>query len=97
MKRSASRLALTLGVTNLAALVTVAALSAGQGFWGIGDKVLPPDALPASEVVRKAERSGMGRIYGIDVDQGTWLVRAVDPQGKRVEMRLDPRTGKPVP
>jgi hypothetical protein len=97
MKHSASRLALALGVTNLTALLMVAAMSAGQGFWGIGDKVLPPDALPASEVVRKAERSGLGRIYGIDVDDGTWLVRAVDQQGKRIEMRLDPRTGQPLP
>lgn len=96
MKRSASRLALVLGLTNLAALATVATVSAGQGFWGIGNKALPPDAIPASEVARRVEGSGLGRVYGIDVDRGTWLVRAVDPQGKRIEMRLDPRTGQPL-
>jgi uncharacterized membrane protein YkoI len=88
-----SRLALTLGGVNVAALMLVATLSAGDASWGIGKQRLPEDAMPISEAARLAEDQHLGRIHGIAVEDGHYVVKAVDAEGRRVTLTLDPATG----
>ena len=94
MRRTASRLALGLGALNLATLLLMAAVSADDGFWGIGGKTLPPGALPISAVARSVESSGITHIYGIDVARHLYDVKALDSDGKRLRLTVDPLTGE---
>jgi hypothetical protein len=87
------RLALVLGSINLGALAVVAALSAADASWGIGSTRLPDDALPISEIARVAEDQHPGRIHGIAVERGRYVVKSIDPEGRRTVLALDPRTG----
>lgn len=73
-------------MTDPAAPITGAAMSAGRDLRRIGNRILPPGALPASGTAGKAARSGSGCIHHIDMDHGTRLVHA-----------LEPRTGSPAP
>jgi len=93
MRSTASRLALGLGALNFATLILMAAVSADDGFWGMGNKVLPPDALPVSSIARTLEDRGITRIFAIDASRNTYEVKAIDAEGKRVRFTIDPVTG----
>ncbi|EWY39487.1 hypothetical protein N825_06635 [Skermanella stibiiresistens SB22] len=87
-------MALGLGALNLATLLLMAAVSADDGFWGIGGKTLPPGALPISTVARSVESGGITHIYGIDVVRHLYDVKALDGDGKRLRLTVDPLTGE---
>lgn len=93
MRSTAGKLALGLGALNLATLILMATVSADEGFWGIGNKTLPPGALPVSAIARGIEETGIMDIYAIDAVRNVYEVKAVDPSGKRVRLTVDPLTG----
>ena len=93
MRSTAGKLALGLGALNLATLILMATVSADDGFWGIGNKTLPPNALPVSAIARAIEDSGITHIYAIDAGRNVYEVKAVDPGGKQVRLTVDPLTG----
>ena len=93
MRSTAGRLALGLGALNLATLILMATVSADDGFWGIGNKTLPPGALPVSAIARGIEEAGITHIYAIDAAHDVYEVKALDPAGKRVRLTVDPLTG----
>lgn len=89
----AGRLALGLGAVNLASLIAMAAVSAADGLWAVGDRVLPADALPVSVIAQRLESRGLVRIYGVETVKGAYEVKAVDAAGRRVRLTIDPITG----
>jgi hypothetical protein len=93
MRSTAGKLALGLGALNLATLILMATVSADDGFWGIGNKTLPPGALPVSAIARGIEEAGITNIYAIDAVRNVYEVKAVDSSGKRVRLTVDPLTG----
>ena len=64
-----------------------------DGFWGIGNKTLPPGALPVSAIARTVEEAGIKHIYAIDAGRNVYEVKALDPSGKRIRLTIDPLTG----
>lgn len=59
----------------------------------------PPDARPASELLRQIEqRPDFGHLREFEWDDdGYWEVEYVSRDGARVELRLDPRSGEVRP
>jgi len=93
MRPVAGKLALALVALNLATLILVAAVSADDGYWGAGNRVLPPDALPISTVAQMLEDRGYSRIYGIEANHDAYEIKALDAAGKRIRLTVDPVTG----
>jgi len=50
--------------------------------------------LTAKEVIAKLEEAGYRSITDIEKDDGVWEVDAVNAAGERVEVDVDPVTGK---
>jgi hypothetical protein len=97
MRHVAGKLASALVALNLVTLVLMAAVSADEGYWGVGNKALPPDALPVSTVALMLEDRGYTRIYGIEAGHDAYEVKALDATGKRVRLTVDPNTGDSMP
>lgn len=93
----AGRFALGLGAVNVLSLILIAAVSAQEGGWPVGEAAMPPGALPVSEVARRLEGHGLTHIQRIEADGKTYRVRAVNDGGQRVELRVDPVSGDVVP
>jgi hypothetical protein len=57
----------------------------------------PPDARPASEILRAVEqRPDFRYLRELEWDEdGYWEVEYITRDGGRVELRIDPRTGQP--
>lgn len=89
----ARRLAIGLVSLNAVALVLVAAVSAPDGVRSEAAAALPADALPVSEVARRAETRGMTRIARIAVEGTAYRVDGLDGAGRRVAMRVDAVSG----
>lgn len=87
------RLAYGLAAINLAALVILAAAAVRDGSWSGAAASLPADALPVSELARRAENRGVDRISRIEVEGKDYRVEGVDGAGRRVELRVDPVSG----
>jgi hypothetical protein len=52
------------------------------------------NALPLPEILDKLKAVGYGSFREIDREQGVYEVKAVDAKGARVELKVDPATGK---
>jgi uncharacterized membrane protein YkoI len=52
------------------------------------------NALPIPEILDKLKAEGYGSFHEIDRDHGVYEVKAVDAKGARVELKIDPATGK---
>lgn len=50
--------------------------------------------LTAAEVVQKAEQAGYSAIEDVEFDDGLWELDATAPDGRRVDLYIDPRTGE---
>jgi uncharacterized membrane protein YkoI len=50
--------------------------------------------LTAAEVVQKAEQAGYSAIEDVEFDDGLWELDATAPDGRRVDLLMDPRTGE---
>jgi uncharacterized membrane protein YkoI len=50
--------------------------------------------LTAAEVVQKAEQAGYSAIEDVELDDGLWELDATAPDGRRVDLLMDPRTGE---
>jgi len=59
----------------------------GRGHWGRGD-VLPPRMIE-----RHLRRHAFQPVGRIELRHGCYLVRAIDPSGRRVLLALDPASG----
>lgn len=91
--RTGHRLMLGLGALNLASMALMAAVAAQDGFWGLGRRTLPAQALPVSVIARSLEAQGYGRIFALEAEHGLYVIKALDATGRRVEFRVDPVTG----
>lgn len=74
-------------IALLAAAVTVAGTGLAQA----------QDALTAPQVRAQLEAQGYTRVHDIKFDDGMWEADATSADGKRVDLRLDPRTGTVYP
>lgn len=50
--------------------------------------------LDAKQVIAKLESAGYSAIEDIEKDDGVWEVEAINPAGQRVELDVDPISGK---
>lgn len=57
----------------------------------------PTDALTAPQVRAQLEAQGYTRINDVEFDDGMWKADATNANGKRMEVRLHPRTGQVYP
>jgi hypothetical protein len=57
----------------------------------------PTDALTAPQVRAQLEAQGYTRIDDVEFDDGMWQADATNADGKRMEVRLHPRTGQVYP
>lgn len=56
-----------------------------------------PDTLTAAQVRAGLEAQGYTRVHDVEFEDGVWTADARSADGKRVEVRVDPRTGKVYP
>jgi hypothetical protein len=54
----------------------------------------PSQQLTASQIISLLENAGYTQITDVEKDDGVWEVDAVSPKGERVEIDLDPVSGK---
>ena len=59
--------------------------------------VLAQDALTAAEVRAKLEAQGYTNINDVEFEDGVWKADARSADGQRVDLRIDPATGKVYP
>ena len=48
------------------------------------------------DVEAKLAAAGYTRVHDVEMDDGVWKADATDPQGRKVEVRLDPATGEVI-
>jgi len=53
-------------------------------------------SLSPAEVVRKIEAAGYRDVRDVEYDNGHWEAEAIDKNGRRVDLRIDPSTGAVV-
>ncbi len=73
------------------ALLAMALASAASG------SALAQDTLTAPQIRAQLQAQGFTDIHDIKFDDGMWQADATSADGKRVELRLDPRTGTVYP
>jgi uncharacterized membrane protein YkoI len=62
-------------------------------------KVFPDELvanLSEADVRAKLATAGYTNVHDVDYEDGIWNAEADDPQGKDVELKVDPRTGKVI-
>lgn len=91
--RIAGKFAIGLASINIATLVTVAAVTADDSFWGQGRNALPANAIPASSIARMLEGDRNYRILGFETHDGLYDIKAVDAEGRRIRISVDAVTG----
>lgn len=52
--------------------------------------------LSAADVRAKLATAGFTNVHDVDYEDGIWNAEADDPQGKDVEVKIDPKTGKVI-
>lgn len=73
------------------ALLAMALASAASG------SALAQDTLTAPQIRAQLQAQGFTDIRDVKFDDGMWQADATSADGKRVELRLDPRTGTVYP
>lgn len=58
---------------------------------------LAQDSLTEAQVRAKLEAQGYTRIHDVEFEDGVWTADAHSADGKRVDVSIDPRTGKVYP
>ena len=53
----------------------------------------PQSALSAAQIIQSAESAGYRNLHDLDFDDGVWEADAINAQGQRVEIKIDPFTG----
>lgn len=61
---------------------------------GVQAQTPAPGGLTVTEVVQKAEQAGYTAIADVEFDDGLWELDATAPDGRRVDLHMDPRTGE---
>ena len=62
-------------------------------------KVFPDEQvanLTEADVRAKLATAGYTNVHDVDYEDGIWNAEADDPQGKDVEVKIDPKTGKVI-
>lgn len=72
------------------AWVLALALGAASAAWA-------QDALTGHQVRAQLEQQGYRKVHDLKFDDGTWRAHARSADGKRVSVRIDPRTGQAFP
>jgi uncharacterized membrane protein YkoI len=65
--------------------------------FGAGPVAAADDAMTAPQVRAALEAQGYTRINDVEFDDGMWKADARSADGQRVELRIDPATGKVFP
>lgn len=60
----------------------------------VGAQAPAAGQLTAAEIVGKAEQAGYTAIDDVEFDDGLWELDATAPDGRRVDLLMDPRTGE---
>lgn len=50
--------------------------------------------LPSSEILQRVEQAGFSDVRDLEFDDGLWEVKALDRDGRRVELLVDPASGE---
>lgn len=84
-------------VAGLAAVVLAGGVASAQTVRNDDSRNAPrhADWMSIGEIVAKVEGQGY-RIREIEIDDGLYEIKAIDTNGMRVEVDLDPVTGEPV-
>ncbi|MCD9086467.1 PepSY domain-containing protein [Stenotrophomonas sp. SY1] len=73
------------------------ALLAMATVFGAAGMVQAQDTLTAPQVRAQLEAQGFTNVHDVKFDNGMWEADATSADGKRTELRLDPRTGTVYP
>ncbi|MCE7033041.1 PepSY domain-containing protein [Lysobacter sp. GX 14042] len=52
--------------------------------------------LGAQDIRARLDAAGYTRVRDVEFDDGLWEAEAVDPQGRKVELKLDPESGEVI-
>jgi uncharacterized membrane protein YkoI len=80
---------MTMKTTFAASAILALAIAAG-----VQAQAPTPGGLSAAEIVQKAEQAGYSAIDDVEFDDGLWELDATAPDGRRVDLLMDPRTGE---
>ncbi|WP_243039239.1 PepSY domain-containing protein [Dyella sedimenti] len=75
---------------KLASLTIAAAL-------GVCGAAMAQEALTQHQVQTSLEQQGYTEVHGLEFSDGVWKAKARSANGKRVKVRVDPRTGQAFP
>lgn len=64
---------------------------------GAGQAAAADDAMTAPQVRAALEAQGYTKVNDVEFDDGMWTADARSADGQRVELRIDPATGKVFP
>jgi hypothetical protein len=76
------------------ALLVIVSLSACAGRFS--EETPPADAKPLSEIVKSLEEHGYKDVERIRFDDNVWVIDAHQHNGKEIDLRVDPVSGKIV-
>ena len=79
-------------MNKLTTLAATLALALGAGQVAAAD-----DAMTAPQVRAALEAQGYTKVNDVEFDDGMWTADARSADGQRVELRIDPATGKVFP
>ncbi len=79
-------------MNKLTTLAATLALALGAGQAAAAD-----DAMTAPQVRAALEAQGYTKVNDVEFDDGMWTADARSADGQRVELRIDPATGKVFP
>lgn len=54
----------------------------------------PADGQPLSVLIKQVEDAGYRTIFEVEFENGVYEVEALDAKGKKVELKVDPASGK---
>ena len=52
--------------------------------------------LSREDIKARLAAAGYTKVHDVEMDDGVWTAEATDPQGRKVELRLDPSTGEVI-
>jgi len=76
-----------------ATTIAMATLALGGAGW-FSDEQPPAGAKPLSEIIKALEDQGMTTITEVEFDGGVWKIEVHMPDGKEVDLRVDPVSGE---
>lgn len=86
----------TTAIAGLAAVLVAGGIASAQTVRPDDSRQAPRAGwMSVGEIVAKIEGQGY-KVHEVEIDDGAYEVKAVDANGMRVEVDLDPSTGEPL-